>query len=131
MRSLAREVVFKYTFSKLFNQNDEGLFGVLCKELSDEDTQFATNLLNGIEQNIDEFNNTIESLSQGYSLNRIFNADKCAILVGLSELSVEPETPVAIVIDEAVKLASKFSTEKSTDFDNGILAQYVKSYLNK
>ena len=29
-------------------------------------------------------------------------------------------------IDEAVKLAAKFSTEKSTDFVNGILARYAK-----
>lgn len=131
MRSLAREAVFKYTFSKLFNLNDEGLFDVLCKDLSNEDKEFATKLLNGIDNSLDKFNNALESLSKGYSLNRIFNTDKCALLVGFSELNVEPETPVAIVIDETVKLAAKYSTEKSTDFVNGVLAQYVKTYINK
>ena len=51
MRSLSREIVFKYIFSKLFNQNDEGLFDVLCKELNDEDKSFAKDLLNAIETN--------------------------------------------------------------------------------
>ena len=41
MRSLAREAVFKYLFSRLFNPSDEGLFAVLCKDLSQENKEFA------------------------------------------------------------------------------------------
>ena len=48
MRSLARECVFKYLFSKLFNPCDEGLFDVLIKELKEDDKIFATDLLNAI-----------------------------------------------------------------------------------
>ncbi len=127
MRSLARETVFKYLFSRLFNQDDEGLFEVLCKDLSDEDKAFSTKLLKAVEDSYDEFGREIENLSIGYKLNRIFNADKCALLIGMAELNVEPQTPVAIVIDEAVKISAKYSTEKSTDFVNGILAQYAKN----
>ncbi len=48
MRSLAREAVFKYIYSRLFNQNDEGLFDVLCKELNQEDKSFAKNFLKAL-----------------------------------------------------------------------------------
>jgi N utilization substance protein B len=126
MRSLAREVVFKYIFSKLFNPNDEGLFNVLAKDLSADDKDFAKKLLDSVLENEENYLLSIESISNGYKLNRVFNADKCALLIGMAELNVFKDTPVAIVIDEAVKLSAKYSTENSTDFVNGILAEYVR-----
>ena len=44
----------------------------------------------------------------------------------MAELKNYPDTDTPIIIDEAVKLSSKYSTEKSTDFVNGILARYAK-----
>lgn len=126
MRSQARETVFKYIFSRLFNSDDEGLFDVLSSALNQDDKIFATNLLGYIDKNIESYFNAIENLSVGYKLNRILNADKCAILIGMAEFDSFKETPVAVVIDEAVKLAAKYSTENSTDFVNGILAEYVR-----
>ena len=38
------------------------------------------------------------------------------------ELRAHPETPVAVVINEAVELAKKYSTEDSGRFVNGVLA---------
>ena len=126
MRSLAREVVFKFIFSKLFNPDDEGLFKVLAKDLSQPDKDFAQKLLDTINENESVYLSSIESLSIGYKLNRVINADKCALLIGIAELNAFPETPVPVVIDEAVKLSAKFSTENSTDFVNGLLAEYSR-----
>lgn len=126
MRSLSREIVFKYIFSKLFNPNDEGLFDVLSKDLNNEDKNFATKLLTAVESKEQEYLSSLERLSISYKLNRIHNADKCTILLGMAELDTFPETPIPVVVDEAVKIAAKYSTENSTDFVNGILAQYAK-----
>ena len=38
------------------------------------------------------------------------------------ELAERPEVPVAVVIDEAVDLAKRFSTDNSGRFVNGLLA---------
>ena len=125
MRSLARETVYKFIFSRLFNPSDEGLFNVLCSELSPSDKTFAATLLKTVDVGEQKYLAAIEELAVGYKLNRIFNSDKCALMIGMAELDAFPETDVPIVIDEAVKLAAKYSTEKSTDFVNGILAAYV------
>lgn len=130
MRSLAREAVFKFLFSQLFNQDDEGLFTVLCKELSEQDKLFAQELLSAVEGNKQKYLEQIERLAIGYKLNRVLNADKCALLLGLAELENFKNTPVAVVIDETVNIVAKFSTENSTDFVNGILAQYIKEKNN-
>lgn len=126
MRSLSREAVFKFIFSQLFNPNDEGLFSVLCKELNDSDKQFATQLLSCVESNKEQYFSDIERLAVGYKFNRLYNADKCALLIGMAELDNFKSTPVPVVVDETVKLAAKYSTENSTDFVNGILATYLK-----
>ena len=128
MRSVAREIVFEYLFSRLFNQKDEGLFTVLSKDLSEDDKNFAKKLLTTVLDSENKYAETIKDLSKNFKYDRIFAADKCAITIGMAEFDSYKETPKAVVIDEAVKLAAKFSTEKSADFVNGILAEYSKKF---
>ena len=130
MRSLAREAVFKYIFSRLFNRDDEGLFDVLLKNqnLTEDDKVFARKLLNTATENESRYISEIQNRSIGFNLNRIFNADKICIIIGMTELEFFKDIPTAVVIDQAVNLAFKFSTEKSTDFVNGILASFAKDY---
>lgn len=130
MRSQAREAVFKFIFSQLFNPDDEGLFTVLCKELNTEDKVFAQSLLDAVTNNKDEYLNVIEEFAVGYKLNRLYNADKCSLLIGIAELNTFPSTPIPVVIDEAVNLSAKFSTENSVNFVNGLLSEYVRSKNN-
>ena len=126
MRSLSREAVFKFIFSQLFNPDDEGLFTVLCKDLNDNDKQFAKQLLDCVLNGKEEYLCQIERLAIGYKINRLYNADKCALVIGMAELDNFRETPVAVVIDETVNLSAKYSTENSTNFVNGILSAYLK-----
>ncbi len=127
MRTLAREIVFKYVFSTLFIKSDKELFDVLKSELNDNDKIFASKLLESIEINKDKFLTELEDIAVGYKVSRLYNTDKCALLVGMAELVSFPETDLPIIIDEAVKLCAKYSTERSTDFVNGILAKFAKT----
>ncbi len=126
MRTYARECVFKYIFARLFNPSDEGLFAVLCKDLSEDDRLFAENLLNAVDNGQEKYLSAIEKLSVGFNLDRLYRADKCALLLGMAELDNFKDTPIAVVINEAVNISSKYSTENSTNFVNGILAEFAK-----
>ena len=125
MRTVARECVFKFIFSKLFNQDNEGLFAHLCNELSDDDKDFANLLLTNVLNNQQIYLDKIEQLSENFRLNRILNTDKCALLIGMAELENISATPVAVAIDEAVKLSAKYSGDRSPDYVNGILAGFL------
>ena len=129
MRSIAREVVFKYTFSKLFNPTDEELFSVLKKDasLNADDSAFADKLLKYSVAGTEKYSAVIEESSKQFKLNRIFPADKCILIMGMAEMDNFPETPTIVIIDEVTKLAAKFSTERSPDFVNGIIAEYAKN----
>jgi N utilization substance protein B len=47
--------------------------------------------------------------------------DKAVLRLGAYELMQEPGTPAAVVIDEAVELAKRFSEADSPAFVNGVL----------
>ena len=127
MRSLAREAVYKYLFSRLFNPSDEGLFEVLIKDFSSEDKEFATAIKNAVISSEDKYIETLSNLSHSFKLDRIFKSDRCSILIGMAEYDLfKDKTPKIVIIDEAVKLSAKYSTDNSPDFVNGILAEYTK-----
>jgi len=126
-RSLARETVYKYLFARNFNGEDAVLYRALSEEagLSGESKSFSDSLLKTILSHFDEILNTVENIVEGYKLDRIYTADKCALIMAIAELNYF-DTPKPVVIDEVVSLASTYSTEKSSDFVNGVLAKYIK-----
>ena len=128
MRTTARETVYKYLFSRLFNGNDEGLFTALKigARLNEKDGAFADELLSAVLKDVDFFNEKISEFSHSFAFDRIFATDKCAIYIGMAELKSFPDTPKAVAINEAVNIAAKYSTDKSTDFVNGILARFAE-----
>ena len=126
MRTLAREAVFKYIYSRLFNPDDEGLFDVLIKNFSEDDKAFANKLKKCVIDNKQRYFEIISKLSIGYKLDRIYNADKCALLIGMAEFDNFKETPKIVIIDETVKLSAKYSTDNSPDFVNGIMARFTE-----
>ena len=127
MRSVAREAVFKYLFAKKFNDEINAKFLdslAINENLSEDDKVFATNLAKNIESHYDEIVKVIEDTAEGYSYNRIFAADKCALIIGVSEI-LYSDVADAVCADEAVKLAKKYSSDKSTSFVNGILSKII------
>lgn len=132
MRSSARETVFKFLFAKLFNPQDDELFAAIAKDekLSEKDFEFAKSLLKAVQDGYDGYMSDIERLVKGYKLERVYNTDKCVLMLGMAELKNFNDTPTPVIIDEAVKLAAKYSTDKSTDFVNGILAEYAQEVRN-
>jgi N utilization substance protein B len=64
-----------------------------------------------------------------WSIERLALIDKLVLRIGVAELLFLPETPPKVVIDEAVEIAKKFSTEKSGSFVNGVLDRIWKSHV--
>jgi len=79
-------------------------------------------LIAGVDANLDDLDAVIGRLAQGWSLERMPTMDRAVLRLGTYELAHEPDVPVAVVIDEAVELAKRYSTEESGRFVNGVLA---------
>lgn len=83
---------------------------------------FVVELVTGVEARGDELDEVLGRLAKGWAVDRMAVLDRAILRIGAFELLACPETPVAVVISEAVELAKRYSTEESGKFVNGVLA---------
>ena len=121
-RTNARELAFKTIYSRFFNAEDND-------ELESADAgsmEFITKILKSFADNYQEINDIISTHLKGYTIERLYKIDLAIIMLAVVELKFIKETPKEVVINEAVELSKKYSTEKSPRFINGVLADIVK-----
>ena len=97
------------------------------KELAAEMKRYGMSLVDLIQEHRAELDALLEEYSQGWSLDRLAILDRLLLYIALTELQYKPDVPVKVVINEAVEIANKFSTENSSRFINGILNQFARS----
>lgn len=73
-----------------------------------------------------EIDARIETLSQGWTLDRMPVVDRNLLRMALAELLYFPDIPVGATIDEAVDLAKEYGTAESGKFINGILGAVAR-----
>jgi N utilization substance protein B len=74
-----------------------------------------------------ELDPSIESASEHWTVDRMPVIDRAILRLGLYELRHEADTPAAVVVNEAVRLAKTYSTQRSGSFVNGVLASLASS----
>ena len=84
---------------------------------------FAADLVRGVGDASAELDARIGAVSKGWTVARMPAIDRALLRVGLYELLYEPDTPTAVIINEAVELAGRFSTDDSSRFVNGVLSK--------
>jgi transcription antitermination protein NusB len=82
----------------------------------------AVLLVEGVEDRQAELDDLISTYARGWTIERMPAVDRNILRVALFELLDRPEVPTAVVIDEAVELAKRFSTDDSGRFVNGMLS---------
>ena len=65
----------------------------------------------------------IKKYAFGWDIDRLVKIDKDILRIAISEMLFVKEAPLKVVIDEAVELAKKYSTDDSASFVNGILGK--------
>jgi N utilization substance protein B len=86
---------------------------------------FAVSLVQGVIDQQADIDARISRLSRGWRLERMPAIDRNVLRLAIRELLAEA-TPMPIVLDEAVRMASELSTDSSGRFVNGVLAAVVR-----
>jgi len=127
MRNEAREAALKILFAEQFN--DENLLELqnrLTKNLKEEEAGFAKSLVSCVREHREELLKEIDSHILNFKENRLYTVDKCIMLIAVAEIKYFDDIPAVVSVNEAANLANKYSTERSADFVNGVLAGIIK-----
>jgi len=87
---------------------------------ADQTRVFANQLFEGAAHAATELDETIAKHAENWRLERISAIDRAILRLALHEMQAS-DTPPKVVINEAVELAKKFSSEEARSFVNGIL----------
>ncbi len=94
-------------------------------ESQNEVKNYAVQIAEAYQKNHDEIDNIIKKYSTGWDFDRLVKMDKDILRIAISELIYIKEAPMKVVVDEAVELAKKYSTDDSSSFINGVLAKVI------
>jgi N utilization substance protein B len=88
--------------------------------LDEEGRRLAADFVRGVATRLDRIDPLIAEEAQHWRLERMPVLDRLVLRLGAYEL-LATDTPRAIVIDEALELARRFSGEQAVKFVNGVL----------
>ena len=130
-RRIAREMAMKIAFAHVFGGG--GAYGDILElsgyapEYSEEDRNFALEIVDGVDANVDELDHYIGLCSNEWSVDRMPSVDLSILRIAAYEILFSG-TSSGIAINEAVELAKQFGGDKSPGFVNGVLGGLVRAY---
>ena len=92
-----------------------------------EDIDFANGIVDGISEHSEEIDQIIASASKGWAIDRMPKVDISVLRVAVYELLFDKKAPQKVVINEAVRIATKYGGEDSPRFINGVLGKVAGS----
>jgi len=123
-RRKARECALQILFQLEFNSSDpRALVNVYWEhqKASREVREYGTWIVEKILANGEDIDRAIQSASKNWRLARMAVVDRNILRIAVAELLYETTLVPAIVMNEAIEIAKRFSGEESAVFVNGVL----------
>lgn len=90
-------------------------------EVQDDMREFAQQLFVGTVDRVEDIDRLIRKHAEHWRLDRMATVDRNLLRLAVFEFLAEVDTPKTIVIDEAIEISRRFSSQESPQFINGIL----------
>jgi N utilization substance protein B len=123
-RRLGREAALQVLYLKDISRKTlESIPDAVWSEepLTSKTREFARQLVDGVLSEQDKIDPLIKKYAENWEMSRMAAIDRCILRLAAYELLCETDTPINVIINEAVEIAKKFSTSESSKFVNGIL----------
>ena len=134
-RRLARETVLQVLFQLDFTKENLDLNQTV--ELWGEEfaipkssIAFAQEILKGTVEHLEEIDQKIAALAEGWTMVRMANVDRNLLRLAAYEIFYRDDIPERVSLNEAIELAKRFGGDDSAKFINGILDRLVISKKN-
>jgi len=96
---------------------------LVLAELPVEPDRFAVDLVVGVSEHAAQVDELLRRFARDWTVERMPAVDRTLLRIGAYELLHRPDVPTGVILSEAVDLATRFSTEDSGRFVNGLLAR--------
>jgi N utilization substance protein B len=123
-RRRSRECALQLLFQlDLTGEKAEDVFASFWAEQpsAEEIQEFAERLVLGVAAHRRGLDRVLSGSSENWRIDRMAVVDRNVLRMAVYELFFEPDTPPAVVIDEAVEVAKRFGGDESGAFINGVL----------
>ncbi len=129
--SKAREQAFILTFEKSFNADTElsEIYEMAVENEFISASEFTKKLAFFTDENCGRIDEVIEKYSVGWKINRISKVALAVLRTAIGEMLSDIETPVGVIINEAVELCKSYAEKSDYSFVNGILSSVAKEEL--
>jgi N utilization substance protein B len=131
-RRKSRELALQSLYqSELSGQPLAVTFDVLCDhfEVNHKAVPYAKELVAGVADRLDKIDGLIQDCAQHWRLERMSVIDRNILRLATFELVFKEDVPASVIINEALEIAKRFSTDEAAPFINGILDAIRKSVL--
>ena len=122
-RRHARELALQALYlNDICNTEVEAALGAaLLNVVASSTREFCQHLVQGVVSRKDEIDQILSRYAENWDLKRIASVDRNILRLSTFEILTDVNTPVSVIIDEAIEIAKNFSTQDSGKFVNGIL----------
>ncbi|MCJ7855440.1 transcription antitermination factor NusB [Lachnospiraceae bacterium NSJ-143] len=93
------------------------------EDIDDTDRNFINSAVNGTLENLESIDAVISEAAKGWTIERMAKVDLAILRLAVYELKFSSLTPEKVVINEAVELAKKYSSDNAPAFVNGVLGK--------
>lgn len=119
-RETALQMLFQWDITKDSPDRIVETFWEL-HEVQDDMREFAQQLFVGTVDRVEDIDRLIRKHAEHWRLDRMATVDRNLLRLAVFEFLAEVDTPKTIVIDEAIEISRRFSSQESPQFINGIL----------
>jgi N utilization substance protein B len=120
-RELVLQMLFQADMGKQLSDQVRKTFWAERNEVDDEVKGFAEDLFRVAMDRTGEIDKLIEGHADHWRMERMAAVDRNILRCSVAEFLGYPTTPRAVVINEAIEIARKFSSPESVQFINGVL----------
>ncbi|HEV3220935.1 MAG TPA: transcription antitermination factor NusB [Candidatus Cybelea sp.] len=128
-REFAMQMLFQWDMSEQEPAKLEAKFWRAAKA-TEPTRAFANRLFEGAAKDTTAIDELIVRQAENWRLERLAVIDRAILRLAIYELRTT-DTPPKVILNEAVELAKKFSSEEAGSFVNGILDAVHKFLANK
>jgi N utilization substance protein B len=133
-RHKAREVALQvlYEIDAVGHKPEDTIVHIMNRiEVSEDVAGFARELVNGVIQNREQLDQSIQDFAPAWPLDQISLVDRNILRLAIYEILHDNKIPVKVAINEAVELAKTFGSNNSSRFINGVLGSVSNLMTNK